>query len=74
MTVISTSEIKMQEKGKGLNNRGFEWMLNSESNQKQEKKIFNFNFQKSISFFSSEFRFSVSFTGSKNSGENECTD
>lgn len=64
----------MPKSEEGLNNRGFEWMLNSESNHKKEEKIFNFNLQKSISILSSEFKISVSFTGSKNSGENKCTD
>ncbi len=37
-------------------NQGFDWMLDSQSNNKEEQ-IFNFNLQKSVSFFSEIFRF-----------------
>ena len=74
MIVIDSLKTKMPKSEKGLNNRGFEWMLDPESNNKEGEKIFNFNLQKSISLFSFGFKISVSFTGSKNSGETKCTD
>jgi hypothetical protein len=45
-------------------NQGFDWMLDSQSNNKEEQ-IFNFNLQKSVSFFSRNFQISVMVTGSK---------
>jgi hypothetical protein len=54
-------------------NRGFDWMLGSKSNNKEEEQIFNFNLQKSVSFFSRKFQISVNFSGSRNIGESKCT-
>jgi hypothetical protein len=50
-------------------NRGFDWMLGSKSNNNEEEQIFNFNLQKSVSFFSRKFQISVIFSGSRNTGE-----
>lgn len=49
-------------------NRGFDWMLDTQSNNKEEQ-IFNFNLQKSVSFFSKKFQISVNLSGSKTIGE-----
>ncbi len=62
MTVIDTSKTRMQKKRKEyLNNnvnQGFDWMLDSKSNNKQtEEQIFSYNFLKSVSFFLKSFRF-----------------
>lgn len=54
-----------------MRNRGFDWML--DSNNKKEEQIFNFNLQKSVSFFSRKFQISVNFTGSRNIGDTKCT-
>jgi hypothetical protein len=74
--VIGILKIKMQnDQENDLNsnrNRGFDWMLGTESSKKEEQ-IFNFNLQKSVSIFSRKFQISVNFTGSRNLGEPECT-
>ncbi len=46
-------------------NRGFNWMLDSKSDNNKEEQIFNFSLQKSVSLFSKRFQFSVSLTGTK---------
>lgn len=51
-------------------NRGFDWMLDQQSNNKEEQ-IFNFNLQKSVSFFSKKFQLSVNLSGSRTIGENQ---
>jgi hypothetical protein len=75
MTVIDTSKTRMQKKRKEyLNNnvnQGFDWMLDSKSNNKQtEEQIFSYNFLKSVSFFSKKFQISLNLKGFRNVSRN----
>jgi hypothetical protein len=75
MTVIDTSKTRMQKKRKEyLNNnvnQGFDWMLDSKSDNKQtEEQIFSYNFLKSVSFFSKKFQISLNLKGFRNVSRN----
>lgn len=59
---------KSQKENLNRINRGFNWMLDTKSNNKEEQ-IFNFSLQKSVSLFSRRFQFSVSLLGTKSIGE-----
>lgn len=59
---------KSQKENLNRINRGFNWMLDKKSNNKEEQ-IFNFSLQKSVFLFSRRFQFSVSLLGTKSIGE-----
>jgi hypothetical protein len=54
-------------------NRGFIWMLDSDK-KIQEEQIFDFQIQKTVSFFSRRFQFSVKLTGTKSKENTKCTE